>query len=504
MNDQKQLMNIFAQAYQLIAKASKQQPSQEGFQQILEMLGEEGIKECAKVADQGPEAVAQAIVQIIQQKSAQKAANGAKLKYIMHLQGKCQPGYLKKGGRCKPCEMEAGVFRNKADFFEDGGEMMNRLFNSIKLPNITVTAPVTYPNRLYVNTNTNPWHPDYGKTTRYILRDRPGYRYSHAPESIKDVSDWRDLVAYSTIDRNGNTKFFTGPEQETDYATWMKLLKTTTPESRASIGKKNKKPKKQVGGIINSKDFNEKASRYLTKENPGLFDNRPSQTGYLVPVSKQSIGDRNPISDILTNESSSIRHELDHNILNNQIINKRLDEKLKQYKSDSPTIQPSRTGYLVPYDPNNVKDYDALFKRPSTQNDIQNTRERILNPKDYQKLNNKRKDELYSPINKEEKGGSMGKYRRHPYLGNREIYPIGGGKYMYYDRIYNNPDDLAEDNVRGDRAITGRNIYMYPNKHNWRVTESDTTYIPGSNKEKFEKFLKGVSPEDRKKMQRTK
>lgn len=121
MNDQKQLMNIFAQAYQLIAKASKQQPSQEGFQQILEMLGEEGIKECAKVADQGPEAVAQAIVQIIQQKSAQKAASGAKLRYIMQLQRKCQPGYLKKGGRCKPCEMAEGVFRNKADLMQNGG-----------------------------------------------------------------------------------------------------------------------------------------------------------------------------------------------------------------------------------------------------------------------------------------------------------------------------------------------------------------------------------------------
>ena len=125
MNDQKQLMNIFAQAYQLIAKASKQQPSQEGFQQILEMLGEEGIKECAKVANQGPEAVAQAMVQIIQQKQTQKAANGAKLKYIMQLQGKCQPGYLKKGGRCKPCEMAEGVFRNKADMFYEGGDFKN-------------------------------------------------------------------------------------------------------------------------------------------------------------------------------------------------------------------------------------------------------------------------------------------------------------------------------------------------------------------------------------------
>lgn len=121
MNDQKKIMNIFAQAYQLIAKASKQQPSQEGFQQVLEMLGEDGIKQCAEVVDQGPEAVAQAMVQILQQKSTQKAANGAKLRYLMQLKGKCDPGYLKKGGRCKPCEMSKGSFRNKADLLQGGG-----------------------------------------------------------------------------------------------------------------------------------------------------------------------------------------------------------------------------------------------------------------------------------------------------------------------------------------------------------------------------------------------
>lgn len=126
MNDQKQIMNIFAQAYQLLAKASKQQPSKEGFQQILELLGEDGIQECAKVADQGPEAVAQAMVQIIQQKQTQKAANGAKLRYIMQLQGKCQPGYLKKGGRCKPCEKKTRVFNNKADLSNNGGNFANQ------------------------------------------------------------------------------------------------------------------------------------------------------------------------------------------------------------------------------------------------------------------------------------------------------------------------------------------------------------------------------------------
>lgn len=121
MNDEKQIMNIFAQAYQLIAKASKQQPSQEGFQQVLEMLGEDGIKQCAEVVDQGPEAVAQAMVQILQQKSTQKAAKGTKLRYLMQLKGKCEPGYLKSGGKCKPCEMSKGSFRNKADLLKDGG-----------------------------------------------------------------------------------------------------------------------------------------------------------------------------------------------------------------------------------------------------------------------------------------------------------------------------------------------------------------------------------------------
>lgn len=121
MNDDKKIMNVFAQAYQLIAKASKQKPSQEGFQQVLEMLGEDGIQQCAEVVDEGPEVVAQTMVEILQKKSAQKAANGAKLNYLMQLKGKCPSGYLKNGGRCKPCEKAEGVFRNKADFMQNGG-----------------------------------------------------------------------------------------------------------------------------------------------------------------------------------------------------------------------------------------------------------------------------------------------------------------------------------------------------------------------------------------------
>lgn len=123
MNDDKKIMDVFAQAYQLIAKASKQEPSKEGFQQILEILGEDGIKQCVEVVDDGPEAVAKAMIQIIQEKSARKAANGAKLQYLRQLKGLCPEGYLKHGGRCKPCEKQAGVFNNKADLFNKGGNV---------------------------------------------------------------------------------------------------------------------------------------------------------------------------------------------------------------------------------------------------------------------------------------------------------------------------------------------------------------------------------------------
>lgn len=506
MNDQKQLMNIFAQAYQLIAKASKQQPSKEGFQQILEMLGEEGIKECAKVADQGPEAVAQAIVQIIQQKQTQKAANGAKLKYIMQLQGKCQPGYLKKGGRCKPCEMEAGVFRNNASLLRDGGDvedLENRLFNSRKLPEVTVTAPVTHPNRLYVYTNKIPGNPNYGTTINWILKDYPAedYRYSHAPSGIQDLADPEDLIAYSTIGRDGKTEFFRKPGQRINYNTWMNLLRTTTPESRANIGKHNRRitRKRQAGGIIPSgryamnriQDEERDLSRIkeqLLPNNNGIFNYQPSRTGYKVPVngilpninmepaSGINYGNIKKPADFIGPKTTFPQHEIGHITSPNN------------FKSRIP-LNDFRNKQTDP-----SKNLDDPYKYRFDQN----------TPMDYQNLNNKRKNGLYSPINKEQRGGSMGKYRRHHYLGNREIYSIGGGKYMYYDRIYRNPDDLVEDNVSGDRALAGRDIYVYPNEHNWRVTESDTTYIPGSDKKKFEKFLKGVSQEDRRKMQRTK
>jgi len=155
--------------------------------------------------------------------------------------------------------MEKGVFRNNASLLRDGGDvedLENRVFRSIKLPEVTVSAPVKYPNRLYVHTNILPGDPNYGTTTNWILRDYPQeeYRYSHAPSGFKDIVDINDLIGYSTIGRDGTTKFFRGPNQKITYETWKRLLRTTTPESRANIfnHKRHKTRKRQAGGVIPS------------------------------------------------------------------------------------------------------------------------------------------------------------------------------------------------------------------------------------------------------------
>jgi hypothetical protein len=49
-----------------------------------------------------------------QQKGTPTAAKGTKLNYIKELKGICPEGYLKDGGRCKPCE---------AKMKEKGGDM---------------------------------------------------------------------------------------------------------------------------------------------------------------------------------------------------------------------------------------------------------------------------------------------------------------------------------------------------------------------------------------------
>lgn len=128
MNDQEKIMSVLAQGYQLLSRAMKQQPSKEGFQQVLQMLGDDGIQACVQVAEQGPEAVAQTMVQVIQEKQTQKAARGAKLNRIKALNDACPEGYMKKGGKCKKCEKgenldpTKGVFHVKA-YFKNGSKL---------------------------------------------------------------------------------------------------------------------------------------------------------------------------------------------------------------------------------------------------------------------------------------------------------------------------------------------------------------------------------------------
>ena len=127
MNDQEKIMSALAQGYQLLSKAMKQKPSKEGFQQVLQMLGDDGIQACVQVVDQGPEIIAQTMAEVIQKKQTQKAEKGAKLNRLIALNDSCPEGYLKKGGKCKKCEkgkkinpMEKGVFHVTA-YFKDGG-----------------------------------------------------------------------------------------------------------------------------------------------------------------------------------------------------------------------------------------------------------------------------------------------------------------------------------------------------------------------------------------------
>lgn len=124
MNDQEKIMSVLAQGYQVLSKAMKQQPSKEGFQQVLQMLGDDGIQACVQVAEQGPEAVAQTMAQVIQEKQTQKAAKGTKLNRLMALNNNCPEGYMKKGGKCKKCEkgnkFDKGAIPTTS-YFKDGG-----------------------------------------------------------------------------------------------------------------------------------------------------------------------------------------------------------------------------------------------------------------------------------------------------------------------------------------------------------------------------------------------
>lgn len=126
MNDQEKIMSILAQGYQLLSKAMKQQPSKEGFQQVLQILGDDGIQTCIQVSEQGPEAVAQTMAQIIQEKQTQKAARGAKLNRIKELNGICPEGYMKKGGKCKKCENGNKMEIKNTEYFKNARKVKNK------------------------------------------------------------------------------------------------------------------------------------------------------------------------------------------------------------------------------------------------------------------------------------------------------------------------------------------------------------------------------------------
>lgn len=126
MNEQDKIIQVLAQGYQILAQQMQQKPSKEGFQQLLQMLGEDGIQMCAQAAEQGPEAVAQAMVEVIKQKQTQKAEKGAKLNRLMALADRCPEGYMKKGGRCKKCEKGEKLNKHMTPFtptkyFKSGG-----------------------------------------------------------------------------------------------------------------------------------------------------------------------------------------------------------------------------------------------------------------------------------------------------------------------------------------------------------------------------------------------
>lgn len=84
------------QAQQIIGNLMKENP--QGFYQILSELENEG------------DTNASAIKKMIEEQASQQsggtttAKKGAKLNYVKELKGICPEGYLKTGGRCKPCE----------------------------------------------------------------------------------------------------------------------------------------------------------------------------------------------------------------------------------------------------------------------------------------------------------------------------------------------------------------------------------------------------------------
>lgn len=77
------------QAKQIVEQLMQKNP--QGFYQMLSVLESEGDENASYIK------------QMIDNQTRQ-AKHGAKLNYIKELKGICPEGYLKTGGRCKPCE----------------------------------------------------------------------------------------------------------------------------------------------------------------------------------------------------------------------------------------------------------------------------------------------------------------------------------------------------------------------------------------------------------------
>lgn len=96
------------QAQQIVEKLMQENP--QGFYQMLSMLESEGDENASRVK------------QMIDQQT-RSAKQGAKLNYVKELKGICPEGYLKTGGRCRPCEakMKAkGGDMDPVKSFKDG------------------------------------------------------------------------------------------------------------------------------------------------------------------------------------------------------------------------------------------------------------------------------------------------------------------------------------------------------------------------------------------------
>ena len=104
----------------LVIRASYKDP--EALQQLQQ------IKQAAESGNQQAGQLWHVIQQVVQsmqggQQGVSAARNGAKLNYVKELKGICPEGYLKTGGRCRPCEakMKAkGVDMDPVKSFKTG------------------------------------------------------------------------------------------------------------------------------------------------------------------------------------------------------------------------------------------------------------------------------------------------------------------------------------------------------------------------------------------------